>query len=242
MASYHRPSRPAATDYFNPTEQLELLQTIAEKLNTTPTSTLQESTNILAPVPAEPADSKPPDFKAHELTLREKLEKAKAERDAKAKADAAINSNPMPTTPATPNLSNENVKSHPDPALPPFTLNVQNPMPAPGAQYNSGWTSSSPFPQPSPMYPPYPPQFPSYSQSYASQFGVPYPPGQTTGPFPQSGTFPPTPPTPGVQNQGPQQNQKTSAAANQTHPNQVNTSQLNPNSQGQKGRAFKIES
>jgi len=92
MASYTRPPRPAATDYFNRAEQIQLLHSIKAKMEKSATSTPQE------PMTKEGAGEggvvQTPlalavDFKAHELSLREKLERAKANREAKAKAEAA---------------------------------------------------------------------------------------------------------------------------------------------------------
>src|SRR5579859_1924212 len=97
MTSQPRPQRPAATDYFNPTEQLELLQSIKVKAQKSATATPQESHPPVREKPPPSAmtttTSQPVDYVAHEMSLREKLEKAKAEREAKAKLEAALSGN-----------------------------------------------------------------------------------------------------------------------------------------------------
>ena len=93
MASYTRPPRPAATDYFNRAEQIQLLHSIKAKMEKSATSTPQESTTKEGAGEGsvrQTPSAAPVDFKAHELNLREKLEKAKADREAKAKAEAPI--------------------------------------------------------------------------------------------------------------------------------------------------------
>jgi len=92
MASYTRPPRPAATDYFNRAEQIQLLHSIKAKMEKSATSTPQEPTTKEGA--GEGSGVQTPialavDFKAHELSLREKLERAKANREARAKAEAA---------------------------------------------------------------------------------------------------------------------------------------------------------
>jgi hypothetical protein len=88
MASYTRPPRPAATDYFNRAEQIQLLHSIKAKVAKSTTATPQEALGDGddGAADGEPMQTTPPvvDYKAHELSLREKLEKAKKEREAKA--------------------------------------------------------------------------------------------------------------------------------------------------------------
>ena len=94
MTSHPRPQRPAATDYFNPTEQTELLQSIKAKIELSATNTPAEPQFQNDVVGAFNSKTTPygglrtTDTKAHELSLREKLERAKADREAKAKAEA----------------------------------------------------------------------------------------------------------------------------------------------------------
>ena len=97
MTSHPRPQRPAATDYFNPTKQTELLQSIKAKIELSATNTpaeLQFQNDVVGAFNGHPSKMAPygglgtTDIKAHELSLREKLERAKADREAKAKAEA----------------------------------------------------------------------------------------------------------------------------------------------------------
>jgi hypothetical protein len=89
MASYTRPTRPAATDYFNRAEQIQLLHSIKAKVAKSTTATPQEATGDGkdGTVDGQTMPTTPPvvDYKAHELSLRERLEKAKAEREARVK-------------------------------------------------------------------------------------------------------------------------------------------------------------
>jgi len=225
MTSHPRAHRPAATDYFNPAEQIERLQSIKAKIEKSATSTPHES-HFSHPVQGETknpstnyADVKSVDFKAHELSLREKLEKAKADREAKAKAEAASKANITTDSPQprlTDNHFTEPVTTGPPP--PPILNNTSTPIPP--TSYTQSWTPNLGYPTPIPNYgrPPFP-----YTQPYQQQYGMPpYPNGQTFQPYPQWGqSAPPPNTTPGVPPPPPQPNQGP--------PNQMPTSQSPPN-------------
>src|SRR5947207_8647868 len=226
MASHPRAHRPAATDYFNPTEQFELLQSIKARIEKSATSTPQEphfppptQAEATKNLPAHHARVKSVDFKAHELSLREKLEKAKADREAKAKAEAASKAN-MTTDSPLPRLidnrSTEPVTTGPPP--PPILTNTSTPIPP--VPHTQSWTPNLGYPTPIPTYgrPPYP-----YTQPYTQQYGMPpYPNGQPLQPYPQWSEPASTPnSTPGVPPPPPQPNQGP--------PNQISTSQGPPN-------------
>src|SRR6266496_3450965 len=134
MTSHPRAHRPAATDYFNPTEQIELLQSIKAKIEKTAASTPQEP-HFPPPTQGETTKNPPVnyagvksvDFKAHELSLREKLEKAKADREAKTKAEAASKANMTTDSPLprlTDNRSTEPLTTGPPP--PPILNNASS--------------------------------------------------------------------------------------------------------------------
>ena len=225
MTSHPRAHRPAATDYFNPAEQIERLQSIKAKIEKSATSTPQEY-HFPHPVQGETknpstnhAGVKSVDFKAHELSLREKLEKAKADREAKAKAEAASKANITTDSPQprlTDNHSTEPVTTGPPP--PPILNNTSTPIPP--IPYTQSWTPNLGYPTPIPNYgrPPFP-----YTQPYPQQYGMPpYPNGQPFQPYAQWGqSAPPSNTTPGVPPPPPQPNQGP--------PNQIPTSQSPPN-------------
>ena len=77
MNPHTNSQRATATQYFDPSEQLERLQSIKERAEKSLHSNSQSPRGNF------------PDLRAQELTLREKLERAKAEKEAKAKAEAA---------------------------------------------------------------------------------------------------------------------------------------------------------
>src|SRR5438105_1319451 len=194
MTSQPRPQRPAATDYFNPTEQLELLQSIKVKAQKSATATPQEShppvREKTAPSATTTTTSQRVDYVAHEMSLREKLEKAKAEREAKAKLEAALSGNSQ--TPQTaPNTASaiahsdgsQNVSMNgnkaPEPPAgpppPPIQNNKANTTPANSvptrtSTYGPTWVQNMGYSQqtnsmgyPRPPFPPFPqPSFPPY--------------------------------------------------------------------------------
>jgi hypothetical protein len=227
MAS-HR-TRPAATDYFNPAEQIELLHSIKAKVEKSTTATpqpaevhlLQASTN--STTSARPLDPKPVDFKAHEVSLREKLEKAKADREAKAKAEAQQKA----TTTATdilPSRSNDNNSTEPTTGPPPPPiLNTSTATALPAMAYTQSWGQSIAYPQVTPMTgyrQPYA-QYPQVYQQYGMQPYVNGHPAIQAYQQPQPGQYF-LPPTPGVPNPPPQPNQGPSAQGtpSQGTPNQ----------------------
>jgi hypothetical protein len=208
MASHPR-QRPAATDYFNPTEQIELLQSIKAKVERSAASTPQDShfpltdvTNSSNAAHQSPSGANPVDFKAHELSLREKLEKAKADREARAKAEAASRTAPLAQDSLQPkvkeNKSVEPIAAGPPP--PPILSSTTGIPPLPYA-WNStlGYTPQIPnYPQPPYQYPPpYPPPYgmPPYTNGHISQ------------PFGQWNQFAPLQSTPGIPPPPPQPNQ-----------------------------------
>lgn len=226
MTSHPRPQRPAATDYFNPAEQLELLQNIKAKVEKSATATPQEHNVPLADKSQYAGSNsmgmlKPLDLVAHEVSLRDKLEKAKAEREAKAKAAAQGIVQQPQSTPANANanasqiLLNGSKSTEPTagPPPPPVLNNSNytptNPIPTPTPPtYGSAWVQSLGYPQQTPPigYPR--PPFPQYPQTaFAGQYGMSqYTNGQ--GMFPQWSQFgttptPGIPPAPQQQNQGP---------------------------------------
>jgi hypothetical protein len=227
MTSHSRPQRPAAKDYFNPAEQIELLQSIKAKVEKSATSTPKDHPNQTdATNTSSHTGFRSVDFKAHELSLREKLEKAKADREAKAKAEAALRANAqsaqIPTTTNTPlpklheNKSTEPVTTGPPP---PPILNNTNPTPIPPVTYSQTWTPNLAYPPPVPNYgrPPYP-----YPQPFPQQYGMPpYANGQIVHAYPQWGQNATSPNTPGIPPPPPQPNQGA--------PNQFPTSQSPPN-------------
>jgi hypothetical protein len=227
MASHSR--RPAAKDYFNPTEQIELLQSIKAKIEKSVATTPKESQFSHVDTTNLPNAGKPVDYKAHELSLREKLEKAKADREAKAKAEAALKAQTTTTTTDSPKpkvgedqTSTEAVASGPPP--PPVLNNTPTSIP-PVPAFTPTWNPNLTYPNAIPSYgrPPY-----SYAQPFPQQFGMPtpYPNGQPAQTYPQWGQYPTTANTPGIPppppqpNQGPPTNQSppNSVPANQSHP------------------------
>jgi hypothetical protein len=218
MTSHSR--RPAATDYFNPTEQIEILQNIKARAEKSATSTPQESYHIDS---APRTGTKTVDFKAHELSLREKLEKAKADREAKAKADATLK---VQTTDATqPKLveNQSNTETLPAGPPPPPVLNT-TPTPAAPVPYSQTWNPNVAFSAGIPNYgrPPYP-----YPQPYPQQYGMPpYPNGQPAHTFAQWGQYTPTPSTPGIPPPPPQPNQ--GPPTSQSNPNPIPMNQSSP--------------
>jgi len=205
MTSQSRAQRPAATDYFNPAEQLELLNNIKAKVEKNVKSAPQQSqepSTMKVPGLATQSSTtmkKPIDYKAQELSLREKLEKAKADREAKAKEEAAVaalaHSQPLlsPTTTTPTSHLNESHPAETASAPPPPQLlnaNSSNNVPAlfsAPAQtqpnpYGSAWAAGMPFP-PQPPMPGFPqPSFSSFPPF--SQFGMPFA-GNPAQPFPQ---------------------------------------------------------
>src|SRR5579862_1359138 len=105
MDSQPRSHRPAATDYFNPAEQLALLNNIKAKVEKSANSTPQPRDPLKANQPSlanqgNTTDAnRSVDYKAQELSLREKLEKAKADREARSKAEAALRAYSQPGHP-----------------------------------------------------------------------------------------------------------------------------------------------
>lgn len=257
MTSQPRAQRPAATDYFNPAEQLELLQNIKVKAQKSTTATPQESHPRPATgKPSSETTTQPVDYVAHELSLREKLEKAKAEREAKAKVEAALRGNAhngqtasiTASTNANTDASQDGLVKgsiHPEPTTgpppPPILNNNANntPMsstPTPTPTYGPTWVQSLGYPQQTnPMAYTRTP-FPQFPQPSFPPFGMPpFTNGQTM--FSPWGQFPPTP-TPGIPppsvpvNQGPpNQTPPTQVASAKPGPlgqNSMNTSQKPP--------------
>jgi hypothetical protein len=255
--SSHR-ARPAATDYFNPAEQIELLQNIKARVEKSSTSTPQPTdshvpqlnSSSTGTLNGQPVTSKPTDLKTHELSLRDKLEKAKADREAKAKADAAQKTTiDSPKGQTNENKSTESTNGPPPPPI----LNTTTQTTAPALPYGQTWGQNMTFPQVPPMtnyrtpYPQYQPVYQPYGmQPYAN--GLPAIPAYPT---PQPGQFyiPPThgiPPTPAQPNQGSPQgppNQGTSQGPiptsllqNQNVANQMPPSQT-PSNQGVSNQA-----
>ena len=248
MTSHHpRPQRPAATDYFNPAEQLELLQNIKAKAEKSATATPQEH----HVVPADKSQStahltagvKPIDLVAHEVSLREKLEKAKADREAKAKAAAASAQGNTVSTPQSTNISqspavngSKSTESPAGPPQPPLLNNgtTTNPIPIPTPPtYGPAWLQSIGYPQQTPpMSFPRPPPFPQYPPNTygASQFGMtPFANGQSM--FPQWGQFATTP-TPGIP-PAPQQQNQGGPPTVQSPPNNLGFGNQGPAGQSQ---------
>ena len=237
MSSHPRSHRPAATDYFSPTEQIELLQSIKAKAEKSATSPPQDSrfpqtseTKTINPH----VGVKSVDFIAHELSLREKLEKAKADREAKAKAEAAAAKEIAMTKESSLSMLPDNHSAEPMPTGPPPPPILNNnttsttPGPLPSMAYAQTWTSNLNYPTPIPNYgrPPYP-----FAQAYPQQYGMPpYPNGQTIQPYPQWGQYTPTTSTPGVPPPPPQPNQgpPNQNAANQGPQNQIPVNQGTP--------------
>jgi hypothetical protein len=262
MTSHPRPQRPAATDYFNPAEQFELLQSIKAKVETSATATPQEHhippSDQLHPAATTTTASVPSfDLAAHEVSLREKLEKAKAEREAKAKAAEALLQGIHPpsqlsTTPTNANAkvsqfavngrkSTEPLTAGPPP--PPVLNNnnnqtATNSVPTPTPTYGPAWVQSLGYPQQTPPMGFPRPSYPQFPQTSYVQYGMmPYTNGQTMFPqWPQYSTssipgIPSAPP--------PQQNQGSIAGSppnqtpvNQSTVGQVSTSPSNQNSMG----------
>ena len=243
MASHHRHPRPAATDYFNPTEQIELLQSIKAKAEKSATSTPQDpqvahSDDTIGMTGQQAAypGAKSVDFRAHELSLREKLEKAKADREARAKAaEAALRASSQP--PSTTNESTQGsrlveLKSSesvpPGPPPPPGTNNT-TPTPISTAPYGQAWTANLTYMQGLPMANFGTAAFP-YPQTFTPQYGSmqPFGNGQPAQVYSQWSQFSPQQNTPGVPpppahpNQGP---------PSQAPPNQGPQTQVSP-SQG----------
>lgn len=221
MASHSR--RPAATDYFNPSEQIELLQSIKAKIEKSATSTPQESHFPHHAETVAYTSLKPVDFKAHELSLREKLEKAKADREAKAKAEAALKAQITTTATDSPRprvVENQSpVEVVPTGPPPPPILNTTH-TPMPSVPFAQTWNPSLAYPTALPNYsrPTYP-----YPQTFPQQYGMPpYPNGQPVQAYPQWGGFTPTPNTPGIPPPPPQPNQGPPTTQSPPNPVAVN--------------------
>jgi hypothetical protein len=172
--SYPRPSRPAATDFFNPAEQVELLRNIkAREENKQP-----------------PAQSAPSTNKDTEVSLREKLEKAKADKQAKANAESTAQNG---------DKKQDTVTTGPPPPIPGISTGSIMPYSTPGwSQYSQGAPVPSPTQTQRAYY-----QFP---QSYPQPFMNPYgntqsQPAQQWGQLSQQST-PGVPPPPSQPNQG----------------------------------------
>jgi hypothetical protein len=236
MSFNPRPPRPAATDYFNPTEQIELLQSIKAKAEKSATSTPQEP--LLAQpdttnhVQQPPTGTKPVDFKAHELSLREKLEKAKADREAKAKAEGAKSQTPTAIaseSPQTRLVENKSVEQVPAGPPPPPMLNTTTPTSIPMAAppFVQAWTPNMGYPHQTPPMMNYPrPPFP-YPQAFPPTFGLQnYPNGQSMAGYPQWGQFP-NQASPGIP--APPNHPNQGATLQQLPPNNLALSQSPPN-------------
>lgn len=224
MTSHPR-QRPAATDYFNPAEQIELLNSIKAKVEQSTASTPQQQDDGTRTTPAH----KPADFKAHELSLREKLERAKAEKEARAKVEASLRTNsttaesPKPVVPPTEQTG---------PPPPPILNNVPTtttPTPIPVTSYpQQPWPTNLGFPQHPSMTayarPPYqyPPPYPYGIQPYTNGQPLPYAQWGYSAPIQTTPGVPPAPPQP---NQGPTQQ----SPPNQISPGQIPTSASPPN-------------
>jgi len=242
MASHPRPHRPAATDYFNPTEQIELLQSIKAKVEKSATSTPQESRQPLDQIQQNYyAGVKPVDFKAHELSLREKLEKAKADREAKAKAEVSVSQQPNSTTtigtiesPQSKVPENKSVEPViPGPPPPPIISNL---TPTPPIQqpvtygWNPGMYPAVPnYGRPTFQYPQVFPQFgvPSYTNGQAAAYNPQW--SQYVASLPTNTTTPGIPPPPPQPNQGPPlQGSPPQGTTSQSPPNQETLNQGAP--------------
>lgn len=202
--------RPAATDYFNPTEQIELLQSIKAKAERSAASTPIDShfplTNVTTSSSAahqEPFGVKPVDFKVHELILREKLEKAKADREAKAKTGPVLGTASQPLTkgPLQPKVNENKPTDSVTTGPPPPILSNTTPMPP----VPFAWNSALGYPPPIPNYPRPPYQYPP---PYPPPYGIPpYANGHAPQPFGQWNQFAPVQSTPGIPPPPPQPNQ-----------------------------------
>jgi hypothetical protein len=155
MASYTRPPRPAATDYFNRAEQIQLLHSIKAKVAKSTTATPQEATGDGndGAADGEAMQTTPPvvDYKAHELSLREKLEKAKAEREARAaKVETAAENfvdSIMTDSPVEATTVNGQGTTSADPPPPPVNVNnipTVAPVPVPPPATGLGTTRLQP--------------------------------------------------------------------------------------------------
>jgi len=224
MTSHPR-QRPAATDYFNPAEQIELLNSIRAKVEQSTTSTPQQQ-QLQGDGTKSSSPNKSVDFKAHELSLREKLEKAKAEKEARAKVEVSIRASSMTTDSPKP-MATEQTGPPPPPVL-----------------NNNAPTTSTPIPVTSYPQQPWPANLGAFQTPAMTafarppyQFPLPYPYGiqpYTNGqhqPFTQWGYGTPIQTTPGIPPAPPQPNQGPiiQAPANQMSPGQIPTSASPPN-------------
>ena len=129
MNSHTNSQRTTATQYFDHSEQLERLRAIKE--------TVEKSRNS----DSQSARGNVPDLRAQELTLREKLERAKAEKEAKAKAEAAIRPTQSAASTNPPLKAIENtihgagISAPP----PPPAVNTSTPGPIPMNPYIQQW-------------------------------------------------------------------------------------------------------
>ena len=170
-------------------------------------------------------NNKSVDFKAHELSLREKLEKAKAEKEARAKAEATLRTNPTTTESPQPVVSEQTTGPPPPPGL----NNTTIPTPIPVTSYpQQTWPANLGYTQH--------PHMTAYSRQ-PFQYTVPYPYGTqpyTNGqpqPYAQWGYGTPLQTTPGVPAPPSQPNQGPTVHGppNQISPGQIPSSASPPN-------------